>query len=249
MTPLDIQPYDLDDDLVGATRADGIPRVRVSRPDSPMVVLGRGSDPEVELDVDACARLGLDVRRRRGGGCAVVLDPGNVIVSVALPIPGLTRIRSTFEALTAMLIEALTTAGIEGVESDGVSDLVLDDRKISGSCVHRALGLFYHSATLLVDPDLELVASALRHPPREPAYRRGRAHTDFMGRIAGHAATIDRAVGDPGRVSGSVGSTGGTGSAGSTRSTGGTGALAVASRITEALETTFAVARLRSLSS
>ncbi len=194
---LDVRPYDLDDDLVDATSADGRPRVRVARPEAVTVVLGRGSDPDVELDVGACRRLGLDIRRRRGGGCAVVLDPGNLIVSVALPIPGLTRIRSTFEALTSMLIQALATAGLDGVESDGVSDLVLADRKVSGSCVHRKLGLFYYSATLLVDPDLEVVTAALRHPPREPAYRRGRPHAAFMGRLAAAPAGADRGPRDP----------------------------------------------------
>jgi lipoate-protein ligase A len=42
-----------------------------------------------------------------------------------------------------------------------------------------------YSATLLVDPDLDLVERYLAHPPREPEYRRGRPHRDFMGRLGG----------------------------------------------------------------
>ena len=50
----------------------------------------------------------------------------------------------------------------------------------SGSCIYRTRGLLYYSTTLLLDPDLELVERYLPHPPREPEYRRGRPHRDFM---------------------------------------------------------------------
>ena len=74
--------------------------------------------------------------------------------------------------------------GIRGSPMCGVTeDLVQGDRKISGSCVYRSLGLVFYSATLLVDPDLDLVERYLTPPPRQPAYRRGRAHRDFMGRL------------------------------------------------------------------
>lgn len=181
--PLCIQPYTDDDALVEATRADGRTRVNVYAFDRTAVVLGRGSDPDVELDVEKVRTDGVRVERRRGGGCAVVLDPGNVIVTVALALPGLDRIRSTFDSLTTWLIGGLERAGLDGVRSDGVSDLVLGDRKIAGSCVHRALGRFTFSASLLVAPDLALMSRYLTHPPREPAYRRGREHAAFVTSI------------------------------------------------------------------
>lgn len=179
-----IGPYTLDDDLMADTRTDGRARVRVLSIAAPMVVLGRGSDPAAELHVDACRDDGVAVFRRKGGGCAVVLDPGNLVVSVAVAIEGLGEIRSTFDALTDWFIDGLARIGLPGVVREGTSDLALDGRKISGSCVFRSLGLLYYSSTLLVDPDLDLVERYLDHPPREPAYREGRDHRAFMRGVA-----------------------------------------------------------------
>ena len=70
----------------------------------------------------------------------------------------------------------------------GVSDLVIGaagarDRKIGGACIYRTRGLLYYSTTLLVGPDLDLVERYLPHPPREPEYREGRGHREFMGSL------------------------------------------------------------------
>jgi lipoate-protein ligase A len=70
------------------------------------------------------------------------------------------------------------------VSQEGVSDLVHDGHKIGGSCIYRSRDLLYYSTTLLIDPDLELVERYLKHPPREPGYRRGRRHAEFMGSIS-----------------------------------------------------------------
>jgi lipoate-protein ligase A len=182
---LEILPYDLEDDLPDAVAADGRPHVRVYRVDRPLVVLGRGSQPDVELHLDRCLADGVLLTRRRGGGCSVVIDPGNVIVAMALPAPGLGDNKRWFHRITGWMIETLAEVGVAGVSTDGISDLVLGDRKISGSCIWRTRDRLLYSATLLVDPDLDLVERYLAHPPREPEYRRGRPHRDFMGRLGG----------------------------------------------------------------
>jgi lipoate-protein ligase A len=179
-----ISPYDFDDDLIEATRADGRPRVRVERFRGHAVVIGRGGRPEVELNHDAILEDGVEVFRRHGGGCAVFLDPGNIIVSVVWPLPGLGGIKQAFNDISNALIKGLAEAGLPGVTQEGISDLVLDGRKIGGSCIYRSRDLLYYSTTLLIDPDLELVERYLKHPPREPDYRHGRSHAEFMGSIS-----------------------------------------------------------------
>jgi lipoate-protein ligase A len=113
----------------------------------------------------------------------VVLDPGNVIVSIFLPLPGLGGIKSAFGRISGWIIESLAKVGIPGVEQRGVSDLVLGDRKIGGSCIWRGKDLLHYGTTILVEPDLDRVARYLKHPPREPDYRMGRPHGDFMGSL------------------------------------------------------------------
>ncbi len=110
----------------------------------------------------------------------MVLDPGNLIVSVTLPLPGLTGISRAYDDLTRWMIDGLELAGVKDVERAGTSDLSLEGKKVGGSCIYRAPGLLFYSTTLLVDPNLKLVERYLRHPPREPEYRRGRSHREFM---------------------------------------------------------------------
>jgi lipoate-protein ligase A len=189
---VNVGSYDRDEDLIEAVLADGLARVRVLSYPETTVVIGRSGKERVELDLDAIAADDVPVLRRRGGGCSVVLDPGNAIVSVVLPMPGMAGITRAFDRISDWLIEALARLGVPGVTQRGVSDLVFRDRKIGGSCIYRRAGLLYYSTTLLVDPDLELVERYLAHPPREPDYRGGRSHRDFMGSLRdalGHADT------------------------------------------------------------
>ena len=178
-----IAPYELEDDLLAAVRESGPARVRVYAVERPVVVLGRGSRPEVELELESCLADGIPLQRRRGGGCSVVLDPGNVLVAAALPAPGIGDNMRHFDRLCRWLIDGLAEIGVPGVERAGISDLVLGDRKVAGCCIYRRKDLLLYSAALLVEPDVALMERYLSHPPREPDYRRGRRHRDFVTRL------------------------------------------------------------------
>lgn len=180
----EVEPYVLEEDLIAAVAVDGLPRVRVYALEAPALVLGRGSRLGVEARAEAAAALGVPLLRRRGGGCAVVIDPGNLIVAATLRVPGFGDNLAHFARLCRWVTEGLARAGMPGVGQEGTSDLVLGDRKVGGSCIYRGRGLLHFSTTVLLEPDLDLVERLLPHPPREPAYRQGRRHRDFMGRIA-----------------------------------------------------------------
>ena len=172
-----------------------MPFLRRSRPPEPpvckiypfghrAVVAGRGSRLSLELNLTRLRRDKIPVYRRRGGGCAVFLDSGNLIVSIAFPAEGFGNVGPLFTKACRRVIRGLEASGITGVHQDGISDLVIDDRKIGGTCFHRSKGMAYYSAALLVTPDLDAMESYLFHPPREPAYRRGRPHRDFVTGLA-----------------------------------------------------------------
>jgi len=181
---LHINTFRYDDDIIAAMRHDRKPRLQIYRLSGTAVVLGRGSVPEKELHIKACISDRVPLLKRHGGGCAVVLDPGNVIVSAVLPVKGLGGHRLHFERMTRWLIEGLRQAGVEGVAHEGISDLAVDGRKIGGACIYHPKNLLYYSATLVVVPDMAKVERYLRYPPREPAYRQSRTHRDFMMALA-----------------------------------------------------------------
>jgi lipoate---protein ligase len=182
---LTISPYTEDDLLIEATRLDNRPRMKIYRLPQVVVVLGRGSRVDRELQLERCLEDDVPLLCRRGGGCAVVVDPGNILVAVVLPARGLGGSLRAFDRLAAWIGGALARLGVHGVHREGSSDLALGDRKVGGACIYRARDLLYYAATLLVEPDVRLMARYLRHPPREPAYRRGRAHSEFVGSLSG----------------------------------------------------------------
>ncbi|MBK7701513.1 MAG: hypothetical protein IPI34_00805 [bacterium] len=180
----ELPAWDLDADLIASVAAGGSARVRVRRCDAAQIVVGRGGRAAVEVDLAAARAAGVPVLRRPGGGCAVLLDQGNLVVSLVAPMAGIGGVTSAFRAATAWVVDGLAGCGVTGVVGEGVSDLALDDRKVGGSCIQRTRGLIYYSTTLLLDPDLDLMERVLPHPPREPRYRRGRRHREFLGRIS-----------------------------------------------------------------
>ena len=177
----DFAKYDFDDEMIAAVKRDRQPRVKVYKPDFTAVVLGRGSKADTEIDLDSCRVDEIPIYQRHGGGCAVVIDPGNVIVSIVLPVNGFADNRRYFDRISQLLIDKLDEIGITGVYQDGVSDLVMNSLKIGGSCIRRTKDYLYYSTTILVNPEIALMDMYLSHPPREPDYRDGRSHDNFLG--------------------------------------------------------------------
>ncbi len=185
---LEIGRYDFDDDLIETVQRQRRSSFKVTAAPVTAVVLGKGSKPNVELNLRNISADGIPVFRREGGGCAVVLDPGNVIVSLALPLSGIKDNQRWFARISEWLIGGLSQTGFKGVRREGISDLVMGDRKIGGACIYRTNEILYYTTTLLVEADISLMERCLKHPPREPRYRRGRTHADFVGNLGGETA-------------------------------------------------------------
>jgi lipoate-protein ligase A len=69
---------------------------------------------------------------------------------------------------------------VAGAEQAGISDLALGGRKFSGNAQQRKRTHLLHHGTILYDFDLALAGRYLRPPPRQPEYRAGRAHEEFL---------------------------------------------------------------------
>jgi lipoate-protein ligase A len=80
------------------------------------------------------------------------------------------------------------------LSQEGNSDLVLGDRKVSGNSMRcKRDHLLYHG-TLLYGFDLNLMGRFLRMPPRQPEYRAGRAHADFVTNLSIDSAQLRQAL-------------------------------------------------------
>ena len=184
MSGIEIGKYSVDDDLIESCLSNREAALKVYIPESVSVVLGRGSKPDIELNLENCIADKIPIWRRGGGGCAVVLDPGNVIVSLVLPTDGLGKINDHFDSISSWLIDGLKKVGLDGVHRAGTSDLAVGDRKIAGACMERKRNYVFYSTSLLFEPNFALMEKYLKHPPREPIYRRNRSHFEFVVRIS-----------------------------------------------------------------
>jgi lipoate-protein ligase A len=148
--------------------------------DAPAVVLGRFSPADEVFDAH-CERDGVPVVRRFSGGGAVVIGRGclNFCTVFALPLhPELVDVARSFELVLQRLASALA---IEGLSAAGGTDLALAGRKVSGNAQRRGRRALVHHGTLLYDFDPQLLTRYLRMPRRQPGYRNGRPHHEFIG--------------------------------------------------------------------
>lgn len=144
------------------------------------VVVGRGTRVECEVDIEYCRSRGMKIVRRPSGGGAVVVGPGTLQWALALPYDLAPELESISEAKkwsNELVIAALDIDRLCAHES---GDIVLGDRKAGGLALKRGRRAVLVHGTVLCTADLDMIASALIHPPREPTYRRGRSHRCFL---------------------------------------------------------------------
>jgi len=153
-------------------------------PPEPVVVLGCSSRLERAVEEARVRCDGIRVYRRPSGGESMFLSPRMAAVSLVLDLGKRPLPRTLFNATGAALIGALETLGVDGLSVRGTSDLALGERKLLGSAIYqRGTRLFYH-AVLNVAEDPSTIQRYLRHPVREPQYRQGKRHDDFVTSLA-----------------------------------------------------------------
>lgn len=183
----------LDEALLDAAEASAGPHevLRLWEPATPMVVMGRASRYDVEVQASACAAAGVPVIRRTSGGATIVSGPGCLMYALVLSLEARPELRSIDKAHQYVLVrlsDALQPIA-PGIARHGTSDLAYDAagqgglKKFSGNSLRvKRRHLLYHG-TLLYDFDLPLIGNLLAHPPREPDYRAGRPHGQFVANL------------------------------------------------------------------
>ncbi|MHB1130944.1 MAG: lipoate--protein ligase family protein [Chloroflexota bacterium] len=181
----------VDELLVEEAGATGRTVLRLWWGDAPTVVLGNSEKPEVVADLAACERLGVPVIKRRSGGGTVLQTADVLNYSLTTPLrPGL-DVHRAFLVGGRLLSDALARLGLVAGQR-GTSDVAIGERKISGNAQARRRGGLLLHGTLLYDLDLDLVDACLRHPPREPDYRAGRRHRDFLTSLRAEGIAVSR---------------------------------------------------------
>lgn len=149
---------------------------------SPAVIVGRSNVVSREANTDSCERDGVPIFRRCSGGGTVVLGNGCLCYALALPVTPHHRalgISAVTRAIMQQTASGFVAAGYD-VHVDGISDLVIGNRKFSGNSQRWQKHALLHHGTILYDFELAQIARYLQFPSRQPDYRVSRDHMDFV---------------------------------------------------------------------
>jgi lipoate---protein ligase len=149
-------------------------------PSHTYIVLSSSNRPEIETKAEHIEKQNMLVLRRKGGGGTVVLSPGCLVLTLAFYARDVYANNSYFNAINDLWSQSLRQAGIPEVVTSGLSDLSIHGKKIGGTSLFRRKHLLVYQGSLLVDPNFTEIESSLAHPSREPDYRAGRSHRDFL---------------------------------------------------------------------
>lgn len=187
----------LDDALLQSVEeSDAAPLLRLWEPSNYAVVVGRANRIERNVDLDACRRDGVPIVRRCSGGGTVLLGPGALVFSLVLRVDSGDRLANVEGATKAILDRVLRPLQqrVANLERQGTSDLAAGDIKVSGNSQRWMRTTLLHHGTLLYDFDLDRIGRYLTKPEREPEYRRGRNHREFVANLALDRAAIRQSL-------------------------------------------------------
>ncbi len=186
---------------------DGV--LRFWEPREYFVVVGYGNHVAKEVNVPACEASGIPILRRCSGGGTVLQGPGCLNYSLVLrideggPLKSITlankfimeRNRKALlylgrdqRLLTSSSAKAAEDRSSPTVEVCGHTDLALVTQgpaggtslKFSGNAQRRKKNFLLFHGTYLMQFDIGLIEKYLRTPSKEPDYRKGRSHKEFL---------------------------------------------------------------------
>ena len=149
----------------------------------PVVVVGRSTTVFDHVDLDACRADGVEVLRRSSGGGAVVLGPGCLNYAIAVSLVSRPELADVAGSFCAILGQVAASLCVPGVSTAGHADFSFNGRKVSGNAQRRGRHALLHHGTLLYDFDPRCAVRYLKEPARQPAYRAGRPHAEFLGNL------------------------------------------------------------------
>ncbi len=157
--------------------------LRVWAPTQYFVVLGYANPSATEVNLPFCRQNTLPVLRRCSGGGTVLQGPGCLNYSLVLRLDGglpVGTISATNQFVLAKHQQALAALLQAPVEQQGQTDLAVGGLKFSGNSQRRRSQCLLFHGSFLLDMDFELMEQALPMPSRQPGYRLGRSHRDFL---------------------------------------------------------------------
>jgi len=149
-------------------------------PDKVYIVLGASNKPDDALNIENVTRDNIPVLKRPSGGQTVILTPNNIIIAAVFFDRETMHPKEVFQHINKLIISTIEKTGINNLSMMGISDIAISGKKILGSAIYRSKeALLYHAVLNLGEPSITF-EKYLKHPTKEPDYRKGRSHSEFV---------------------------------------------------------------------
>jgi len=165
----------------------------VWQPDQTYLILGRSNSSLDSLNMDSAKKDNVKILKRPSGGETVLLSPNMLVVAVLIPqIEGF-KPKAYFMAVNDIIMETLKIMGVMNLSTKGISDISIGEKKILGSAIYKKQGAYFYHAVLNIRENISLISKYIKHPTKEPDYRKGRSHIEFVTSLwkAGYPLPIE----------------------------------------------------------
>lgn len=149
-------------------------------PDKVYVVLGQRDSIDKAVNDVISKKHNATILKRPSGGHSVVLTPKTVVVAMTHLGKTLKDIKPTFAKSIDIIIRALSKQDVKNLQIKGISDIVIGDKKITGSSMYFAKTKLFFHAVINLSEKPDFIAQFLKHPETEPDYRQKRNHSEFI---------------------------------------------------------------------
>ena len=150
------------------------------QPDAIYLVLGQSNSADESLNTEEVEKDQVLVYKRPSGGQTVILTPNTLVISTTVTAEKFVNPDVYFRQINSLIISILENSGIKNIHHKGISDIAVGEKKILGSAIYRNhQKVFYHSV-LNVSERTDIMERYIKHPAKEPDYRKGRPHADFV---------------------------------------------------------------------
>lgn len=145
------------------------------------VVLGRSNKAKTEVNIEECKKNHVPILKRCSGGGTILQSPGVLNYAIIAPIKGgLTSIRKSNHLIMSAIVKELNQIQ-SGFALQGDSDITFLSKKCCGNAQKRSQDHFlFHGCFILKEVDIKKISLYLKHPSKEPDYRKQRSHDAFL---------------------------------------------------------------------
>jgi lipoate-protein ligase A len=149
-------------------------------PDKVYIVLGASNNQVDALNMENVKRDNITVLKRPSGGQTVILTPNNIIIAAVFFGNKSIQPKEVFQLINKLIISTIEKTGMNNLLMMGISDIAISGKKILGSAIYRSKNALLYHAVLNISEPTDTFEKYLKYPTKEPDYRQGRSHSEFV---------------------------------------------------------------------